>query len=124
MSYVIKLNMNEEKRESLNEEVAYICTKIIIGASYVPVILLIGTIIQVGFWDMNLGRSICRLIAYVSIVYFIIMITDVFDNWMSLKWEDIEVVDKKKGLGKMMRNSIIQVGMWVFNFIVFGIVLI
>ena len=74
MSYVIPLKMDNESRERFNENFEYVATKIIIGAGYVPVIFLIGTVFQVAIQHRNLGVSVCRLIAYSSVIGFIIMI--------------------------------------------------
>lgn len=124
MSYVIPLKMDNESRERFNENFEYVATKIIIGAGYVPVIFLIGTVFQVAIQHRNLGVSVCRLIAYSSVIGFIIMIADAIDNWLSLRWDDIEGVNKLAEIKRIIRSDILRIGVWIFNFIIFGFVLI
>ena len=124
MSYVIPLEMDNESRERFNENFEYVATKIIIGAGYVPVIFLIGTVFQVAIQHRNLGVSVCRLIAYSSVIGFIIMIADAIDNWLSLRWDDIEGVNKLAEIKRIIRSDILRIGVWIFNFIIFGFVLI
>ena len=124
MSYVIPLKMDNESRERFNENFEYVATKIIIGAGYVPVIFLIGTVFQVAIQHRNLGVSVCRLIAYSSVIGFIILIADAIDNWLSLRWDDIEGVNKLAEIKRIIRSDILRIGVWIFNFIIFGFVLI
>ena len=124
MSYVIPLKMNDKERERFNENVEYTATKIIIGAGYVPVIFLLGAIFQVVVQKQSVGVCVCRLFAYFSIIGFIIMVADTIDKWLSLKWNDIEGVNKSVKLRRMLRKDILRMAMMVFNFIVFGVVLI
>lgn len=116
--------MDNESRERFNENFEYVATKIIIGAGYVPVIFLIGTVFQVAIQHRNLGVSVCRLIAYSSVIGFIIMIADAIDNWLSLRWDDIEGVNKLAEIKRIIRSDILRIGVWIFNFIIFGFVLI
>ena len=116
--------MDNESRERFNEIFEYVATKIIIGAGYVPVIFLIGTVFQVAIQHRNLGVSVCRLIAYSSVIGFIIMIADAIDNWLSLRWDDIEGVNKLAEIKRIIRSDILRIGVWIFNFIIFGFVLI
>lgn len=124
MSYVIPLKMDNESRERFNENVEYVATKIIIGAGFVPVIFLLGTIFQVVVQHRNLGVCVCRLFAYFSVIGFSIMVADTIDNWLSLKWDDIEGFDKKAELRRIMYKDILKILMMVYNFIIFGVVLI
>lgn len=48
---------------------------------------------------------------------------DAVDNWLSLKWDDIEAIDKKKEIKQMAIKSIIRISIWIWNFVIFGIVL-
>lgn len=116
--------MDDTKRERFNESVEEVATKIIIGAGYVPIIFLLGTIFQIVVQHRSLGVSVCRLIAYCSVIGFVIMVADVIDNWLSLKWEDIEGSNKSAEIKRIMRRDILRIGVWIFNFIIFGFLLI
>lgn len=124
MSYVIPLKLDSQRREKFNEVITCISTKIILAASYIPIILLVVSITKIVVFNVNLGREICRLLEYVSIVGFVIMFVDAVDNWLSLKWNDIEGYDKKNTLRKMITKSIINVGIWILNYVIWGIVLL
>ena len=52
------------------------------------------------------------------------MIADAIDNWLSLRWDDIEGVNKLAEIKRIIRSDILRIGVWIFNFIIFGFVLI
>lgn len=84
------------EREGFNEQITEVITRIILALVYVLLIFLIGTIYQVAFQSMSLGVAVCKLLAYSSIIGFMIMGLDAIDNWLCLKWDDIVSVNKKK----------------------------
>lgn len=123
MQYVIPLNMTDENREVLNNQVTDIADKIIIGAGYVPIIFVIGTIYKVYLQDVDVWFAFCRLVTYSAVIGFMISLVDAIDKWLSLKWSDLEIINKKSELLYKVKESLFPMVLWILNFIIFGFIL-
>lgn len=119
MHYIISLKMDEERRVYLNNYVSDMADQIIIWSAYVPLILVVCTLYQIIIDHMNVWFAFCKFISYVSVVGIVIMVTDAVDNWLSMTWENIEEIDKKKGLYRKILKSTWPILCWVTNLFMF-----
>ena len=119
MQYIIPLKMEEEKREKLNNRVTEMSDDIIVWSGYIPHVLAVCALIQLIVQHLNMWYVICHYISYVSVAGILISATDAIDIWLSMTWDDIEGMDRKKGLWKEIIKTTGPVVCWIANMLMF-----
>lgn len=119
MQYIIPLKMEEEKRVKFNDSVTDMSDEIIVWSGYVPHVLAVCALYQLIIQQLNMWYVICNYISYVSIAGILIAATDAIDIWFSMTWEDIEGLDRKKGICKEIIKTTGPVVCWIFNMLMF-----
>lgn len=123
MQYVIRLNMDEEKREKLVNYVSDAADTIIVGVAYVPIIFIVWALYQVIGQNVSIWSAFCNLVTYTSVIALMISVIDAVDKWLSLKWSDLEFADRKFALHMKVKRTVMPIVCWILIFVTFGFVL-